>query len=68
MNIIREVGKLSKERFMALLIYIYSTGACDVYEQSPAYRNDGEYLSWLVAKWLGLDLFEEGEDLAEQDH
>ena len=68
MNIIREVGKLSKEDFKKLLIYIYSTGVLDVYEAHLEDRDDGEYLVWLVAQWLGLDLFEEGEDLAEQDH
>lgn len=66
MNIIKEVGKLTKEQFISLMVYIYSSGACDVYcDNEPEDDESLEaHLTYMVAEWLGLDLFEEGDSSA----
>lgn len=66
MNIIKEIGALEKNRFAALIDYIYLTGWVDCNSEScigdESDEDRQERLFYMIAKWLGLDLFEEEGD------
>ena len=63
MNIIKSVGNMSKDEFLAFLQYIYSAGWVDAGD-GPVWDEDSdiERVKYLVVKWFFKDqeLFGEG--------